>query len=475
MVETTQEVRYRDLREYLQLLEAAGLLKRIHAEVDLKHELGAICATAMDKGLPHALSFENIKGYPGKSIVSNIMFSMEELAIIFNAEPDSETLYSIAVEGMRNRVPSLVVETGPCKEETHFGDDVDLFEMPTPWWHEKDGGQYLGTQAGVITRDPETGTLNMGTFRCMIIDKSTLTLSGQIIGRNRDVAKNDANGLPTPVALALGMDPLLTLASGTKVPAEANGFMEYEAAGAWRGVASELVKCETSDLLVPARAEVIIEGEIPHDVTVPEGPHGESTGFYQGHPAARMIKVKAITHRRDPIIYGLICRQTEDYPRWLMRAGSFAERLADQSGFDNIREVFFPEWGGWTGGQGFMIIAAEIRSPDEPKRIIEESWKLTPHKWVILVDEDCDVPDIDEVMWRVHTSVDGKRDVIIRDAGKAEPVAVEGEPRRFEPPGHPLGMNASFKFKNMPDLPLNLISKELKTRVRGRWKELGLI
>src|SRR5262245_6317606 len=115
-----RKVQYKDLREYLNLLDRAGLLSRIAGEVDLKHEIGAICAYGLERGGP-GLLFENVKGYPGKSLVSNIIYTVEQLALVFNTEPDIDRLYAAIVEGHRNRVPSVVLDSGPCKEEKFVG------------------------------------------------------------------------------------------------------------------------------------------------------------------------------------------------------------------------------------------------------------------------------------------------------------------------------------------------------------------
>ncbi len=148
-----QRVDYRDLRGYLQLLESSGLLKRIKAEVDLKHELGAICVRGLKLRGP-GLLFENIKGYEGMQFVSNILSTTDQLATAFATEPDERKIYDLIQSGKENPVTPQVVEAGPCQEEVHLGEDVDLYEFPTPWWHELDGGQYIVTTAGIITQDP---------------------------------------------------------------------------------------------------------------------------------------------------------------------------------------------------------------------------------------------------------------------------------------------------------------------------------
>lgn len=149
-------VEYKDLREYLQLLESAGLLHRIRAEVDLQDEIGAITARSLERGGP-ALFFENIKGYPGKPLVSNIISSTKQLAITFNTEADEEEIHQRVLEGMNHRISSVVKSTGPCKEAIIKGDDIDIYMIPTPRWHALDGGQYMGLQPASShgTRSPD--------------------------------------------------------------------------------------------------------------------------------------------------------------------------------------------------------------------------------------------------------------------------------------------------------------------------------
>ncbi|HEY7061925.1 MAG TPA: UbiD family decarboxylase [Chloroflexota bacterium] len=464
-------VQYKDLREYLNLLEGAGLLARVAGEVDLKHEIGALCSYGLDRRGP-GLLFENVKGYPGRPLASNIIYSIEQLGLVFNTEPDVDRIYEAIVEGHRNRVPSVVLDSGPCKEEKFVGDAIDLYELPTPWWHELDGGPYIATAAGIVDRDPDNGVLNLGTYRCMIVDRHTLTLSGQIAPR---IEKNEARGLPTQVAVVVGMDPLLTLVSGSPVAVDEQGQMEYEVAGAWRGAPTELVKCETSDLLVPAQAEYVVEGEVRPGERIVEGPHGEAAGFYGQNLDAFRIHVKCVTHRHNPINYGIICLLEEDYPRWLFRSGAFQDQLRRQSGLPGIKQAYFPELGGRSWGG--CIIAAEIDDPGDPRRIVDAAWAITPNRWVIVVDADCDVRNWNDVMWRVVTAVRPGEDVY---TGQGIHEAEGGNQRRADDYDidsqvpDPTGLNASFKFKfrNLP--PINKVTAPLRTKAAARWRELGL-
>ncbi len=418
--------------------------------------------------------FDNVKGYAAKPLVVNLVSNNQQLGVAFGVEPDEAKIYEKLVFGMRNRIPSRIRQTGPVKEEVYQGDEVDLYKFPTPWWHEHDGGQYIATTAGLVTRDPDTGNLNVGSYRAMIKDRNTVSWAGGTRGPNSNsggdhILTNEARGKRTPVAIVLGMDPYLSLATGSPVPPDEEGQTEYEAAGAWRGKATELVKCETNDLLVPANAEIVLEGEaIPNERTE-EGPHGESTGFYGENKQAFVIKINCVTHRRNPVSYGLICQLIEDYPRQLFRSGSFLTRLTKATGMDNIREAYFPE----VGRMGMMIVSAAIRDKDDPKRIMDAVWELDRWRWVIVVDEDCDVRNWNDVMWRVVSAADPDRGEVI--PGKQhEPRESRTDEADYDPPRRGMGIDATMHFKPTKFPPVNKVSRELMSRVAARWGELGL-
>jgi 4-hydroxy-3-polyprenylbenzoate decarboxylase len=260
------------------------------------------------------------------------------------------------------------------------------------------------------------------------------------------------------------------------VAVDENGHMEYEAAGAWRGAATELVKCETSDLLVPANAEYVIEGELLPGERIVEGPHGEAGGFYGQNLRAYKLHVKCITHRKNPIAYGIICLLEEDYPRWLFRSGAFQDRLRRMPGLPRVKQAYFPELGG--RGWGGCIIAADIEDPADAKRLVDAAWEVAPNRWVIVVDADCNVRNWNDVMWRVVTAVRPGDDVFV---GKAKHEGSEhGAGARAEEYDidsqvpDPTGLNASFKFKFKDLAPINRVSAELLAKAGARWRELGL-
>lgn len=477
-----------DLRGYLRKLDDAGLLRHVAAEVELDGEIGAICYRSLVRNGP-GICFDSIAGYPGLPLVANIMYRPEQLALAFNCEADWSVLHRRVADGMANRLESVVVTEAACQEVVLEGDDAVLSRFPTPLWHELDGGRYIATTAGVVTRDPKLGFMNMGQYRAMIIDDTHTTVkiqgdfpvgakppAGSNYGGPGDrsgvihILENEAEGKPTPCAIVLGMDPLLTLSAGTAVPADENNFAEYEAAGAWRGAPTELVKCRTSDLLVPARAEIVIEGEIVPGIRHEDGPHGESTGFYNKNFEAFVFEVKCITHRRHPISFGLICGRIEDYPRPLMRSESIREALVRKTGLTSIKEVYFPD----AGARGVILIRAHVERAGEAREIMAGAWANMRYRWVIVVDDDCDLRDWNDVMWRVVTTVDPREHVVL----SPERTRARGRPGQLDlvEPAHGMGIDATTRHKSFefPLPPAAKPSPELLDSVAGRWRELGL-
>ena len=223
-------VGYKDIREYATLLEQEGLLRRVQAEVDLNGEIGAICARSLDQGGP-GLLFENIKDYPDGKLITNIISTTQQAAIAFNTDQNDDRILDVIHYGKEHPIAPTVIDAAPCQEVVHTGDDVDLYMFPTPIWHEKDGGPYIGTTAGVTTMNPENGYINSGLYRCMILDKTTMTaemrgdheigedpMKRSSQGGHVDVLKNERVGKNSPIALAIGMDPLLTYGRGPGRP-----------------------------------------------------------------------------------------------------------------------------------------------------------------------------------------------------------------------------------------------------------------
>ena len=305
------------LRDYLHSLEQIGELKRVKAPVDPVHELGAIAYHSLIKKGP-ALLFENIKGHR-TPLVTNVLSTDRKVAVALGIEGDMRTMFDKFLSGFKNPMAPVEVNGGPCKEESYEADAVDITKFPTPVWHEKDAGPYLGTFHGCITKDRATGDQNMGMYRLLVKDKKTLWMSIHRDGLAH-YRQYEAANEPMPMAVAIGMEPLLCIAAMSPISSGLARHAEFAYVGGLRGKPVELTKCKTLDILVPAQAEIVLEGEVLPKVRVDEGPHGESHGFYGGEKEGLVFEVKCVTHRKTPIHQGLICNFMEDGGKRITRS-----------------------------------------------------------------------------------------------------------------------------------------------------------
>ena len=293
----------RDIREFIEVLKANQKLQTIDQEVDWNLEIGAITRRCCEISAPSPL-FTNIKDYPGGRIFGNPLAKLSRIALAMEMDADARPV-DIIREYMKRRetpVKPVLVSDGPCKEVKHIGDDVNLLDFPAPFVHQGDGGRYLCTWHFMVNKDPDSGWVNWGMYRQMIHNARTLgglclpySDQGRIF-----YGKYVPQNKPMPFATVIGAAPLCSLVAMTPLGI---GISEVDYAGGLSKEPVDLVKCITSDIHVPAQAEIVIEGEVLPDATVEEGPFGEYTG-YRGSPRMprSVYRVKAITYRNDPIL-----------------------------------------------------------------------------------------------------------------------------------------------------------------------------
>ncbi|MDP6559840.1 MAG: UbiD family decarboxylase, partial [Candidatus Binatia bacterium] len=301
----TQENKVRDLRAFLQRLEAQGDLVRVGRPVDPNYEVGAIGFTELQqRGLEHnrALLFENVVGSKAPLVV-NLVASPKRFFMALEVETLQEfrTLWNRANQ---MPLPPVLVGEGqsPCQQEVVEEGEIDLLQFAVPVWNEKDGGPFIDIPC-VFSKDPETGERNCGIYRMMVNpDRKSTGLSGAPYRHvTRHWTKAFAQGKPLPIAVAIGVDPLLTIAAAAPLPA---GVDEMALAGALKREPIAMVPCRTIPLEVPATAEIVLEGEITSENWQEEGPFGEVNGYYTGTYWRPTFHVRCITHRRDPISVG---------------------------------------------------------------------------------------------------------------------------------------------------------------------------
>ena len=396
---------YRDLREFLARLEAEGELARVKARVDLEYEVGAICRKVLD-GRGPALLFEHA-GDSAHPLATDLLASRRRLALALETEPSRLT--SEWVKRTAEPVRPTIVSTGPCKENIVKGDSVDLFRFPIPTWNALDGGPFI-TLAIHITKDPESGEYNAAVYRSQVHDRRTLgVLSAPYRHLAQHRAKAVARGEPFPVAIAIGVDPSVLIASVAPFPF---GVDELAMAGALRGEPLELVPCETIPLLVPAHAEIVLEGEIPAGVQHNEGPFGEFTGYYGIDSQKPVFQIKAITYRNGAIHQASYEGKPPQETNILAGVSVEGEIMKNVS-LPGIRAIHITE-----GGCGAFdaVVSIQKRFEGYGKMMgmaVLGTWGGRMIKTPIVVDEDIDPYNWMEVEWALATRVQPHRDVEI--------------------------------------------------------------
>ena len=298
---------FHDLREYLATVKAMGHLKVVEG-ADTELEIGTLTGLiGTYKNCP-VLLFDAIKGYPrGVRVMTNMLNNAERQKIIHGCPPEiGET------EAMRwwnaevktfQPLPPVFVNDAPVKQNVTQGKNVNLKIFPWARWHEKDGGGYM-CATSTVTRDPESGYVNVGSYRFKLIDE-TSCVGHLASGHHGDIISKRywKQGKACPVAISLGQEPSILIAAGDNA---AWGHCEYDYAGWLRGAPVEVTKGLYTDLPIPATAEAVLEGEIlpPKTGVAIEGPFGEMGGYYGDASAASLIKIHAVLHRDDPIIMG---------------------------------------------------------------------------------------------------------------------------------------------------------------------------
>ncbi|WP_238011373.1 UbiD family decarboxylase [Dactylosporangium sp. AC04546] len=412
-----------DLRQWLRMADKLGQLRVIEG-VDIEESVGRISEMLHHTEDAPAVLFDDIPGYPkGWRVLVNTLGTRPRLAATLGLPPDTSTFGVVdAWERLLNEAkpqPVRMVESGPILENVMRGDDVDLLKFPTPLWHPEDGGRYIGTGCGIITRDPDSGWVNVGAYRVMVHDRNRtgLYISPGKHGRiHRD--KYFDKGEPMPVVVLAGLSPLQFVASGLEIP---NGVSELEWVGGLLGHGIRCVEGEFTGLPIPADAEIAIEGFLHHDRTELEGPFGEWTGYYAS--ASRhepVLEVKAVYHRNDPIILGC----PPEKPPY--EAQRFQQYLRSGNLRRELRAAGVPDVvNAWTHSVGgcrlFNVVSIKQRYAGHARQagLIATQCRQGAYlgRIVVVVDDDVDITDLHEVIWAVCTRADPVRDMdIIRGA-----------------------------------------------------------
>jgi 2,5-furandicarboxylate decarboxylase 1 len=397
---------FEDLRGYLSHLEEKDQLLHVKEEVDVKYEIAAGIRKTSDVEGP-ALLFDNVKGFPGWRVLGGL-FATRKLVALGLGVPQEQMLERyLTLED--KRIPPEMVTSGPVKEIKWTGAQVDLSKLPIVTHASKDCGPYvtIGVQVG---KDPETQIRNLSIHRMLVLGRDRLSLwapADHHLGRMILKAEEKNRGLE--VATAIGVEPALVVGSQAKVP---YGIDEYHVAGGLRGAAVQLTRCETIDVEVPAAAEIVIEGVTIPGERVADGPYGEYPGCYSEAKQAPVLKVTAITMRKNPIYQTALTGMPVTENHTLIEYGNAAVVYREVKKIvPEVRAVNMTPGGTF---RHHVVVSIKKRAENEGRNVILTLLSLgIGLKQVIVVDHDIDPFDPMQVDWAMATRFQADKDAII--------------------------------------------------------------
>ncbi|MCK4787338.1 MAG: UbiD family decarboxylase, partial [Desulfobacteraceae bacterium] len=418
---------YSDTREWIKNAKDIHELKTIEG-ADPNLEVGIMVQLDAKNEGP-ALLFDKLKGgyRQGFRILTNFMANIRLFNLTFGLPIENNVQESVEILKVKagewvekaKAFPAKVVLSGPIIENVEEGDQIDLEKFPVPLWHELDGGRYIGTGVGVVTRDPDTGGINMGTYRVQLHDNLTMGyyISPGKHGRmHRD--KYFARGEPCPVVMIFGFDPLSFALSASEIPA---GVFELNYLGAIRGEPVPIIEGRVTGLPIPANAEIAIEGFADPQERRVEGPFGEWTGYYASSAREEpFIRAAALYYRNDPILLGSPPAKGAysefGFFRSVWRSALIYSEI-ERVGIPHVKGVWCPPFG---GSRQFVIVSIRQSYPGHATEVghVASQTRAAAYlgRYVIVVDDDINPYDMDDVMWAICTRSDPKEIDIIKRA-----------------------------------------------------------
>jgi len=488
----TKRPYYHDLGEYLQVLEDRGKLVRVKRQINKDTELMSLVRWQF-RGLPEkewkAFLFESVTDVKGRKygipvVVGTNAASREIYALAMNCKPDEIQQHWITAQD--HPIAAQLIKNGPVQEVIQMGEELEkegggLEQFPVPISLPGFDPAPFITSGLWITKDPETGVPNIGTYRVHIKSR---TRTGIQLGIGQHLAihwtKAKSLGRPLEVAIALGGPPCLGLVSTAKIP---YGMDELAVAGGIAGEPIKVVKCKTVDIEVPAFAEIVLEGIMPTDQVEPEGGFGEYTGYMGTRTTSPYFEIRCITRRKNPIYHAFIGQfpPNENSKILLLAQEATIYRfLKHQCNIPGILEVCLHEA---SGVNPIWVIRLKKLNPMQPWQALNCASGFAPNqgKFIIAVDEDIDARDTDSVFWAMGYRVQPHLD-IRTTPGKAlglDPSSYAPEtyssgdfaiiPPRPDTSG--LLIDATRKW-DYP--PVSLPKQEYMEHAKEIWEELGL-
>ncbi|MFM2480727.1 4-hydroxy-3-polyprenylbenzoate decarboxylase [Celerinatantimonas sp. YJH-8] len=485
---------YHDLREFITLLEAQGELKRIQYPVDPYLEMTEICDRTLKQGGP-ALLFENVKGYSipvlgnlfgterrvalgmGRRDVSELRDVGQWLSYLKEPEPPrgfKELIEKLPVFKQVLNMPTKKCRHAPCQEVVLSGDEVDLDKLPIQTCWPGDAAP-LVTWGLTVTKGPYKKRQNLGIYRQQKLAKNKLIMrwlshrGGALDYREWQEVHP---GEPYPVAVALGCDPATTLGAVTPVP---DSLSEYAFAGLLRGSRTEVTRCISHDLDVPAQAEIVLEGYLLPGETAVEGPYGDHTGYYNETDEFPVFTITHITHRRDPIYHSTYTGRPPDEPAMMGKALNEVFVPILQKQFPEIVDFYLPPEG---CSYRMAIVTMKKQYAGHAKRVMMGVWSFLRQfmytKFVVVCDDDVNARNWQDVIWAITTRMDPVRDTVMMENTPidyldfASPVAGLGSK---------MGLDATNKWPGETDREWGHViamDDAVKQHVDDIWDQLGI-
>ncbi len=516
---------YPDLQTFLTDLDARGQLKRVTVEVDPILEISAIAdrtsksPAAGDAPPPptdpvhggcggHALLFENVKG-SNIPVAINVFGSYQRMYLALGVS-DFEELAQRVQQLVKPEIPVTllqkvkklpqlarlasfapkVVKRGICQEVVHT-DEANLLDLPIIqcWPHDgepgyglkpplsKSGNELVGTGryitfAGIYTKDPETGTYNVGVYRVQVYNKKLAAVHWHMHHDGaRHFRKYKARGEKMPLAIVFGGEPVLPYAATCPLPAD---LSELLFAGFLNNRGIELVPCKTIPMEVPVSAEIVIEGWVDIERTLIEGPFGDHTGFYSLADRYPAFHVTAITHRSNPVYLTTIVGPPPQEDYYL---GKAIERIflpLLKMVVPDIIDFDLPMFGAF---HNCVFVKIRKEYPMQARNVMNGIWgagQLMFSKMIVVVDEHVNVHDGQDVLFHMGVNVDWRRDTVIVDG----PCDILDHATPYYGTGAKIGIDATRKIPGegvVRDWPEELMmSDEILDRIKRRWAEYGL-
>jgi len=485
-------MKFKDLREFIRFLEEKGELRRITTPVTQELEITEITDRVIKSGGP-ALLFENVTGFSipvlinmygthqrtawalGVEKVDDLVARIEELLNLMHGPPKGlinklRTLGQIVQLGSHQ---PKIVNKAPCQEVVIQGDDVDLYKFPIVKCWPLDGGPFV-TLPLVITRDPESGVQNYGTYRMQVYDRQTTGMHWQThkIGTHHYRLSHDLGLEKLDVAVALGGDPATVWTGSAPLPPDID---EMVMAGFIREERVDLVKAKTIDLMVPAQSEIVLEGYVIPGEERSEGPFGDHTGYYSMEEPYPVFHVTCITHRKDPIYPAALVGRPpmEDY-----YMGKVTERIflpMMKLVLPELVDINMPAEGSF---HNLVIVSIKKDYPGQGRKVMHGLWGLglmSLTKTIIVVDDNVDVQNISEVAWRVTNNVDPGEDLVFAD-GPIDDLDIGSTSPKF---GKKVGIDATIKGplesgrqkEWPPDIEMD---QDIKALVDQKWDDYNI-